>query len=547
MTRRLLALLAAGSFSTFAVACASATEPATDTGSDDDVVTSALDYYSTSSREYWLEGTSTVTLEDDLAGASDADKMKRAKELVALKNVQIGWFLNVLIVDKEHDEKNKDYGGFTSLVRFQSEENANVSVKDGLTYQFSYKVQAVGPKNLVAKLPGQGSSTKKSLEFKMGKVTNADLARLEMNKEWYRDSKWSGFDPAKFAEDQLESMTLTITPQTGSGDAYLAIDRLFADGEVTVGVHFGHDYHARYDIAGSRDLYNWLVGTVGFTSPVKSYAEYLRDSGPLTKTITSNGKPVKVKISIFHPADPAQKIPGPDPDTDAGGKLLEADMRESLAKREIVIFEGHSGPLYGFALANWKKTDEGDFDDSKVPTATMPSTYQIVLANGCQTYAMGEAFWKNPAKADRKSLNVITSTSFSNAGTERSAVRLIDALVNQRGGKVAATKVSDLTRGLDEDQGWGFDTMYGVHGIDANPKYDPTADRARLCQPCTNDASCGADGTRCTKVSSRQKACTFGCVDDSGCPTGYACSAVVSATSNRLKTMQCVPKSGICN
>ena len=221
---------------------------------------------------------------------------------------------------------------------------------------------------------------------------------------------------------------MTIKAQTTSSDAWLAYDRLLADGEISIAVHFGWDYWDRYDLKGSRNLYNYLVAQ-GFASPVASYDKMDRTSGPLTKTIKSNGKPVNVKIWIFHPGDPANHVLGPDPDTDAGGKILEADMRDSLAHREVIVFEGHSGPLYGFALANWRKTDEGDMDDSKLPTAEMPRSYQIVLANGCDTYDLGQAFWANPAKSDHTSLNVITTTNFSNAGTEASAERLLEGAV----------------------------------------------------------------------------------------------------------------------
>src|SRR5262249_13376331 len=158
----------------------------------------------------------------------------------------------------------------------------------------------------------------------------------------------------------------------------------------------------------------------------------------------------------------ANNIPGADPDTDAGGKLLEADMRDSLAHREVIMYLGHSGALYGFSMANWNKTLEGDMDDSKIPTAEMPKTYQIVLANGCDTYDMGQAFWLNPAKADKQSLNVITTTNFSNAGTEASAEKLLKALFNQTSSKLVPSKVSELTSALDAAQGSSFNTMYGL-------------------------------------------------------------------------------------
>jgi hypothetical protein len=505
-------------------------------------VESDLDFYSASAREYFVSGTSTVTLEPELAQASDDVKMKRAKELVTLKNVAINWFLNTYLATKESEDANKSYGGFGALTKFASEEDATVTKTDDLTYSFTYKVEVAGKKQLVDALPGTADGHGgKRFTLQMGRVPNADLSRLDTNHEWYRDAPWSSFDPSTLRPDQLEKIDLAIVPQEGSKDAFLAYDKLFADGELSIAVHFGWDYWSRYDITSSRNLYNWLTRDEGFRSPVASYETYLRTSGPLTKTIQSNGKDIAVKLWIFHPGDASQGVPGPDPDTDEGGIVLEDDVRDSLAHREVIVWEGHSGPLYGFALADWKTTEEGDFDDTDVPGAEMPSTYQIVMANGCNTYDLGQAFWKNPAKADHQNINVITTTSFSNAGTDASAVRLITALTNQTNGKVVPSLVSQLAAGLDGDQGWGFDTMFGVHGIDANPKFDPFSDASKLCAACESDADCGADGNRCTLISADERVCTTGCVDDSGCQAGYACKGVRNATEK-----QCVPTSGVC-
>lgn len=502
---------------------------------------SNLDYYSESAREYFVSGTSTITLEPELAGATEEAKVARAKELVALKSVAIGWFLNQYLAAKEAEDANKSYGGFSALTKFASEADATVTKTSDLTYSFTYRVEVAGQKQLVEALPGTSDGQGgKRFSLQMGKVSNADLARLDTNHEWYRDDPWGSFDPTKLTADRLEAIDLTVVAQPGSKDAYLSYDKLFADGELSIAVHFGWDYWARYDIQGSRNLYGWLTSQ-GFRSPVASYEKLLRDSGPLTKTIRANGKDVKVKLWIYHSGDASQNVPGPDPDTDEGGKVLEADVRDSLAHREVIIWEGHSGPLYGFALADWKKTDEGDFDDTDVPGAEMPRTYQIVVANGCNTYDLGQAFWKNPAKADHTNINVITTTSFSNAGTEASAKRIIGALTNQTNGRVVASRVSELAASLDAAQGAGFDSMFGVHGIDANPKYNPLSDRTKLCASCASDADCGADGNRCTQISSSAKVCTSGCVDDSGCAAGYSCKGITN-----VKEKQCVPTSGVC-
>jgi hypothetical protein len=497
-------------------------------------------FYSSSAREYFVSGKSTVTLEAEWADKSDAEKLGRAKELVQLKNLAISWFLNQYLITKEHDSANLGYGGFGSLVRFSSEDEAAPQTTDGSVFAFDYRVQVAGSPTLITKLGGA------NFTLQIGKPTNAEMAKLEFNHEWYRNAPWTDWDPTKQPAEKLEALPLSVVQQSESKDAWLAYDRLLADGEITVGIHFGWDYHARYDVLGSRNLYNWLV-TEGFQSPAESYEKYERTSGPLTKTIQSNGKPVIVKVWVFHPGAADMNAPGPDPDTDEGGKLLEADMNQSLGEREVIMFVGHSGPLYGFALANWRKTEEGDVDDSKIARVKMPGTYQIVLANGCDTYALGQAFWQNPAKADKQNLNVITTTSFSNAGTEASAKRLLRALHNQTSGKLVPVKVSELTSGLDGDQGWSFDSMFGLHGVDANPKYDPMSDASKLCQPCTSDAQCAADGNRCTRINPSTRACTIGCLDDSGCPSDYACRSVASATNRRIKTKQCVPTSLSCH
>src|SRR5689334_531310 len=116
-------------------ACSSA--PAEDP--NDDVIVENLDFYSASAKEYFVSGTSTVTVE-----ANAPDKMKRARELVTLKNVAISWFLNQYLIDKEHDDANASYGGFKALTRFDSEENDKIELVSGTTYRFNYKVQVAG-------------------------------------------------------------------------------------------------------------------------------------------------------------------------------------------------------------------------------------------------------------------------------------------------------------------------------------------------------------------------------------------------------------------
>jgi hypothetical protein len=524
-----------------AASCASPDAPVVDADSNDDdiIVTPGKedDFFSSSAKEFWVTGVGTLTVEDGVA-----DPLARARELYTLKNLQISWFLDQYLVEK--DEPG-DYGGFSALTRFTSEETGELTQVNARSFHFPFTVQIAGDRRLLSRLPGEAVAGGKRFDLQIGKVANDKLAQLDVNHEWYREAPWAEFDPATLPASQLESITLTVTPQPAPTDRWLDYARLFADDELTIAVHFGWDYNGRLDLRAARNLHDKLVRD-GWDAPSATFERVQRTSRPYQTTIYSNGRAITVKLWSFHAADAALGVPGPNPDTAEGGKQLEDDLRASLATREVVIFQGHSGPLFGFALANWHLTLEGDLDDSEIPGLNLPRSYQIVFADGCDTYALGQAFWNNPAKADRQNLNIITSTAASNAARNRSLLRFVDALTNQRAGKVVPAKVSELVAGLDEDQGEGFHTMYGVHGLDANPTFDPMSDATRLCDACTTHTSCGADGNRCTKLGSGSKVCSFACIDDSGCPTDYACRAVASATTAAIKSYQCVPASGVC-
>ncbi len=488
------------------------------------------DFYSTNAQEYTVEGDTTVTLEADMADATEEEKLARAQELANLKNIVIGWFLNVYIQDKEGEEANHEsLPGRHAMVRDGGWSVDALTATSDLEYSYHFKLQVAGQMNLLQEL---GSNT---FELKIGKISNEDMARLDPENEWFRDSQWDSgsYDPANFQDDQLETLTLTWATQPRSTDAYLDYDRLYADGELTIGVHFGWDYWDRYDIKNSKRFYEWLISN-GFESQAEDYAHYdAGTNGPLTKTIQAGGRDVNVKVWVFHPGQP-DVAPGPDPDTDEGGDQLNADMYESLRSREVIVFDGHSGNYYGFALANWRKTSHGAIDYPQIAAAEMPSDYQIVLANGCQTYSIGEAFWANPAKADKQSLNVVTTTTFSDASTPAEVEKLMDALF------VNPVKTWDEVL-TDQNGYWGLGAMYGVHGLDANPRIHPFADLSYEGQSCAEDADCGAEGNRCVhEGSSSEGICGAVCLDSSACPEGTTCKALASGSS--IVAHACVPQ-----
>jgi hypothetical protein len=221
-------------------------------------------------------------------------------------------------------------------------------------------------------------------------------------------------------------------------------------------------------------------------------------------------------------------------------------MRASVKTRDVIVYSGHSGPFYGFALANWKKTEEGDFDDADMETAEMAAKYQVILAEGCDTYQIGQAFLDNPAKAGA-GVDVITTTSFSDASSPHAVQKFIARMIELDSlGRHRPRTVKSLLEELDEGTGWGFHTMYGAHGVDDNPTLHPYAREDRLCTRCSSNAACGGVGNACVTVGDSGRRCAAACSDDSGCPDGYACKKIASASSSTIYASMCVPRDNRC-
>ena len=214
-------------------------------------------------------------------------------------------------------------------------------------------------------------------------------------------------------------------------------------------------------------------------------------------------------------------------------------MRDSLARRDVIVYSGHSGPFYGFALANWKKTSEGDLDDADMRTAEMPGDrYQVVLAEGCDTYQIGQAFKDNPNKMG-KNVDVITSTSFSNAASPIVVKRFLEAiLARDSSNRLRPQTVKSLLTDLERTQG-GFHPMYGIHGIDDNPMLHPFAVTANLGKSCRVNADCGGIGNLCVATGSGGRTCTAACSADLGCPSTHACKPVASSSSRTIYANAC--------
>jgi hypothetical protein len=149
----------------------------------------------------------------------------------------------------------------------------------------------------------------------------------------------------------------------------------------------------------------------------------------------------------------------------------------------------------------------------------------------------------NPSKPGLKDLDVITTTSFSNAANANTVTDVLAALIGAPGRSQSVPLLySRLLADLDSNSYW-FHSMYGVHGVDDNPRVHPWADLSRACESCTSHAACG-DGMHCVRMKDDKRVCAAECTSSLGCGDGYECRNVQS--DNRLGARVCAPAALAC-
>lgn len=494
-------------------------------------------FLASSAQEYLVSGRTFIELDAADASLSDAKKLEKVKRLIPFKQVVVSWFLNAWLAPKDKDDKNYGYGGFSALTRNGAFEDLDIRKETATRYSFTTRQQLAGPMDLLEVLPVTRQGGKLTFELAVGRISNTEMQKLGAGAEWFRSAPWDKFDPRVVDASQFDMMTLDIVPQPRSLDGWVDTPTLFADGKLEVAVHFGWDYHSASHLSGSKALFKWLVKE-GFKPPVDSWEKLTRTSAAFTKTITANKKPVKVSVWVYF----GKPKTTADPDTDQGAANLKKDLIKSLETREVIIYSGHSGPFWGFSMGNWNKTEAGELEDNELRALNLPKTYQLVFAEGCETYTIGESFFANPAKIKRDNLDIVTTTTYSTAEDADPVEDMLEALVGVYRNKHVPWLWSEVLLALDYN---AYDAaMYGVHGIDDTPRLHPYADAARFCQSCSKDSDCGAEGNFCVGLAGEGKVCTAECTGDDGCPSGYGCAAVADGVS--LTGRACIPRSFSC-
>ena len=510
------------------LACAASacdgTDPATDTD-DYEVVPEGKEdsFRSPTALEFSAKADATVTLPDSAGTASDADRLAQATDLVSAKLLQIGWFLNLYVADKEPEDANKSYGGFHAMARNSSVKSLAITPIDKLHFKFNFEATLAAQNSFLSLLPGTSTAGGKQIALAMGALTNAEL----LAGGWQGRFDVHGWDPTKQPAAAIETLPMVVAPNPRSSNAYLDYNRLYADGKLEVGAQFGWDYNAgRQDLANAEQLFDELVN-LGFTSPVATFKELGLDSAPLTRAGTYNGKPVQISVKLVHPGMVAS------PSADAV-KLRNA-LLALLATKEVVLFNGHAGVSGRLLPADFQSTSAGNILPTEYPTLSLVDGYQILLVEGCQTYArFTDGFRQNPKKrgpnGELKDMDIVTSTSYTwtTQGAEAMEAILFPLIGTTASRNIAPVTWDDVLRAMNAAP--SQTAFMGVNGIDGDPHAHPYARTDKLGASCASSTTCGGTGNVCLKQGTK-KACASVCIDDAGCPSAYRCSAIATSST----------------
>jgi hypothetical protein len=207
---------------------------------------------------------------------------------------------------------------------------------------------------------------------------------------------------------------------------------------------------------------------------------------------------------------------------------------------DVVIYDGHAGREldYSGVVVAYNPARVA-LPASEFKNIDASGKQQLYLFNGCETYTgYADSLYQNP-KITPETADVVTTGNFSAIQPEASQViAFIHSLIDQKNGAWVPRSWDSILGKMNAVGERSWVHVYGVHGIDDDPKLSPLADASKLGAQCTTDAQCGAADSKCVRASSTSQVCGLACADDAGCPSGTKCLLPHGKTS--ADDMQCL-------
>lgn len=456
----------------------------------------ALNYRSDVGREFDVVGEVSVPMVGLDANLAGDERTARASSIAKDKITDITEALDKKLFEIWPEEKRSKEKNVIAMIRMATPGGGELREVDG-GYVFTYHAQVAGPNALLELLPLARDGVSRSLALEFG--------------------------------IHAEALTLNWSPAAQTANSYPLYADMFEDG-LDVYIHVGGDHLTpRHDLDEAKAIYTELTTSLGLRSPVGRFEDLKIDSRPLKGSMTVAGKAVEIRASlVWADMAPADKL-----DT-----LLDA-FRDHAKTADVVIYRGHAGTQLDYSGVVAHYNPRVSIPATEFRNLDLPSKYQLFFFDGCETYTgYADQIYEHPKK-DEKNADVITSVSYASALYRGEGVRsFLHSVIDKTGEKWIPRSWDDVISSLNKNQLGPWTSIYGVHGLEDNPRVSMLADTSWIGHACTYHSDCRGDDSLCVAMPSG-KSCGAACTDDSGCPTGDKCIAV---TSQRFgTTRQCVP------
>jgi len=468
-------------------ACASESDASVDSSADD------LNYRSTAGQEYSLTTPVTFEVPADIAAMAqgddkDAALLAHASELRSTVTTAITDSLDKMWPE----DMRTTSAGVAIEFRELTATQKDLKSVDATHMSMTIAAEFSGVKDLLTKLPMKTENGVSYLPI------SADLGA------------------------GATELHISVAPIERSLNAYPKYMDMFADG-LDIAVHVGGDHDdPPQDIDHARSVYDDLV-TAGFSSPVSKFEDLKIDSGPLVSKIKVKGSDVAVRVRIVH-------VDMSTPDT---RQILIDAYKSSVKNAEVIIYDGNAGRQldYSGVVVAYKPARVA-LPASEFKNIAATDKQQVYLFNGCETYTgYADSLYENPKK-NTTNTDVITTGNFSAIQPKANQViAFIHSFIDQKSGAWVPRSWDSVLSRMNAVGERSWVHVYGVHGIDDNPKVSPLADTSKVGAACTKDADCGGTDSRCLAVSSSKKVCGVACADTTGCPSGTKCLLPKGKTS----------------
>lgn len=442
-----------------------------------------INYRSTVGQEFLLSTTVTFKPSAEVLGATGEEK--KLALAAQSEDVRVNALKAVVTeLDRIWPEDERTQNGSPAIQFRQASATSGDAKLVGENYELEVSAEFSAVNDIERKLPLQSDAGKKYL-------------------------------PVPSTEDVSGNLRISLTPIERSLNAYPKVLELFQDG-LDIAVHVGGDHNdPRQDLNHARSIFDDLRFS-GFKSPVSRFEDLKAESGPFTRTIKVRGETVPVRVRLLH-------VEMTTPET--RNVLIDA-FKNSMKEADIVIYDGHAGRRVDYSgvvvaysparvalpAAQFKDVETSD-------------KQQVYLFNGCETYnGYADELYKNPNRTTANT-DIITTGNYSAIFRKASQViSFIHSFIDEGKRGYVPQSWDTILQKMNKDGERAWVHIYGVHGIDDNPKISPFADLSRSGADCRQDSDCGDADNRCVSVSFQKRVCAVACADTSGCPEGTRCA-----------------------